>query len=213
MARTNRMRTRAKAQMPMVLLTLLSILQALALELLWAYVREHEQLMEVTWAAALLWTQIFATLLGVLLIWLLYSSLVMRFRWVPTTSDTLYPFVIGILQFVLIATLGVATLGRWFVVLAILFAVTTAAVQMVLRRARLAGENEDWFANFSPATLRDYYPVIGVVALLAGIGVLLDVTDHRGWFAALALLVANAALGHQMYANHLFWKRSMAASV
>jgi len=34
---TNRMRARAKARMPMVLLTRLSIVQALAMELLWGH--------------------------------------------------------------------------------------------------------------------------------------------------------------------------------
>jgi hypothetical protein len=205
------MRTRAKAQMPMVLLTLLSILQALALELLWDYVREQEHLIEASWSSALSWAQVTATVLGILVIWLYYSSMVMRFRWVPSTSDTLYPFVIGILQFVLIETMGPATLGHWFVVLGILFAVTSGALQLVLRRARLDGENDDWFENFSPATLRDFYPVIAIAAFLMGLGVVLAITGHQGWFAGLALFAANAALGHQMYQSHLFWERSMAS--
>jgi hypothetical protein len=209
MARTNRMRTRAKAQMPMVLLTLLSILQALALELLWGYVREQEHLIEASWSAALSCAQVIATLLGILVIWIYYSSMVMRFRWVPSTSDTLYPFLIGILQFMLIETLGLETLGHWFVVLGILFAVTSGALQLVLRRARLDGENDDWFGSFSPATLRDFYPVIGIAALLVGLGVALAITGHQGWFAGLALLAANAALGYQMYLSHQFWERSM----
>jgi hypothetical protein len=204
------MRARAKAQMPSVLLTLLSILQALALELLWGYVRETDYLYERTWLAVLAWTQIAATLAGVLLIWILYSNMVMRFRWVPTTGDTLYPFVIGILQFVLIATLGPDRLGRWFVILGILFAITSGALHLVFRRARLDGENEDWFANIPRATLRDFYPAIGVVAALVGFGIALGATGNHGVFAFGALLVANGALLHQMYASHRYWQISMA---
>jgi len=195
--------------MPSVLLTLLSILQALALELLWAHVNEHEYLYEASWLALLGWVQIAATLVGVFLIWLLYSSMVMRFRWVPMTSDSLYPFIIGILQFVLIAALGPDRLGWWFVGLGVLFGATSAALQMVLRRARLDGENDEWFARIAPATWRDFYPVMGVVGMLTMIGIALGVTGHQGPLALLALLAANAVLLYQMYLNHMFWKRSM----
>jgi hypothetical protein len=203
------MRARAKSHMPSVLLTLLSILQALALELLWSHVKEHDYLLEPTWLALLGWVQIGATLVGVFLIWLLYSSMVMRFRWVPTTSDSLYPFFIGILQFILIAALGPDRLGWWFATLGVLFGVTSAALQMVLRRARLDGENDEWFAQIPRATWRDFYPVMAVVGLLVTAGVLLGATGHQGVLALLALLTATLALLHQMYLNHTFWKRSM----
>lgn len=205
----NRMRARAKAHMPMVLLTLLSILQALALELLWGHIRASDYLTEPTWTAFVAWVQIGTTLLGVLLIWLLYSSMVMRFRWVPSTSDSLYPFAIGILQFVMIAALGPQWLGYWFVTLGVLFGVTSAAMQIVLRRARLDGENDEWFGSIAPATLRDFYPVMAIVGVLVGFGAALWVTGHQGIFALAALLVAAVALGYQMYFNHLFWTRSM----
>jgi hypothetical protein len=210
MPRNSLVRARAKAHMPMVLLTLLSILQALALELLWTHIREHGYLMTATWEAALSWLQIAATLFGVLLIWLLYSGMVMRFLWVPTTSDTLYPFVIGILEFVLIAVLGPDGLAVWFVVLAALFGITTLALQFVLRRARLDGENDEWFEGIPPATLRDFYPVITVVATLAGLGIALGVSGHQGLLAVVALLVAIGAIAHQLYLHNLFWSRSMA---
>lgn len=209
MPSSNEMRARAKAQMPTVLLTLLSILQALALELIWTHVREHDYLLAPSWVALISWVQIVATLLGVLLIWVAYANNVMRFRWVPTTGDSLYPFLIGILELVLIATLGPEWLGYWFVILGVLFATTAAALQMVFRRARLDGENDEWFATIPPATLRDFYPVMGVVGLLVGLGILLGLSGHRGVFALAALIVATAALVHQLFMNHWFWKRSM----
>ncbi len=63
----SRMRQRAKAHMPMVLLTLLSIIQALAPELTWEHIREQPYLLELTLTAALGWLQIATTLLGILL--------------------------------------------------------------------------------------------------------------------------------------------------
>ena len=60
MPRNSLVRARAKAQMPTVLLTLLSILQALALELLWTHIREHGYLMTTSWGAALSWQDLAA---------------------------------------------------------------------------------------------------------------------------------------------------------
>ena len=82
----NPLRTRAKDHLPTVLLTLLSIVQAFSLELMWAHVTTHDDLYRWSFITLLSWVQIFATFLGVLVIWLIYASLVMRFRWVPTTS-------------------------------------------------------------------------------------------------------------------------------
>ena len=51
-----------------VLLTLLSIVQALALELIWSHLHEVDYLFEVSLTAAIAWLQIGATLLGIVLI-------------------------------------------------------------------------------------------------------------------------------------------------
>jgi hypothetical protein len=48
----------------MVLLTLLSIVQALALELLWSHVRESVYLFDMSWTALLTWIQVGTTFLG-----------------------------------------------------------------------------------------------------------------------------------------------------
>jgi hypothetical protein len=104
-------RDRAKEHLPMVLLTLLSIVQALALELLWSYVRESTYLFEMTWTALLTWIQVGTNFIGIVVIWIVYASTAMRFRWIPTTSDSVYPFFIGLLEFILIETLAPAYMG------------------------------------------------------------------------------------------------------
>ena len=110
----NPMRNRVKEHFPTVLLTLLSIVQALALELLWSALQETRPLFELTWTALTGWTQITATVLGIVLIWVVYASNAMRFRWVPTTSDSVYPFFIGLMEFMQIEYLGTENLGQWF---------------------------------------------------------------------------------------------------
>jgi hypothetical protein len=203
------MRARAKAHMPMVLLTLLSIIQALALELTWQHVQDHDYLFDPSFSALLSWVQIGATLLGILLIWLLYSSMVMRFRWVPTTGDSTLPFVIGLIEFTLIATLEPAHIGWWFVTMAVLFGVTHWSIHLIMRRARLDGENDAFFAQVAPASLRDFYPTFIAIAALAGTGLLLGITGHRGGVALLGVLGATTAIAYQLYLNTLFWRRSM----
>jgi hypothetical protein len=203
-------RNRAREHLPTVLLTLLSIVQALALELLWGQIRELEYLYEPTLGAIIGWLAIASTLGGILLIWLNYASTVMRFVWVPSTSDSVFPFLIGVLEFAMIDSLGRGELGVWFVLLALIFVVVTVANHMIYRRAREDGSNEEWFGNVERASLSDFYPVGGIAGGLSLFGVyflLGGATD--GWIALLAILVAAGILGYQMHVTHDFWRRSM----
>ena len=205
----NDMRTRAKDHLPSVLLTLLSIMQALALELLWDHIHEHDYLYQESWTAVLGWVEIGATLLGVVLIWLIYTSMAMRFRWVPTTADSVFPFLIGIIEFMMIAALGVDRLGLWFLALALIFGAMTWVSQVIMRRARLDGENDAFFTSVSPATPRDFVASIATVTALAGSGIYLLLSRDQGWFALVALLVASISLGVQFWLNDRYWRRSM----
>jgi hypothetical protein len=134
-------RTRAKDQLPSVLLTLLSIIQALAIELLWTRLHETPYLWEAGWSSVIGWTQVAAMLLGIFQIWLFYTSLVMRFRWVPSIRDSALPFVIGILEFTLIDLMGSAYFPAWFCTLALIFGVSVWTGQTIFRRARQDPEN------------------------------------------------------------------------
>lgn len=205
----NNMRSRAKKQMPMVLLTLLSIIQALALELLWVHVTESPDLMSWSWFSLLHWIQIVVTLLGIILIWLLYSSMTMRFSWVPTSGDSVVPFGIGILEFTLIALLGVAHLGFWFATFAALFVVSHWAMQSILRRARSDGDNDDYFSSVPPARFRDFLPALVIVTTLLLVGLALGLTGHTGIFALAALLLAACAITHQIHLCAERWRRAM----
>ena len=94
-------RERAKEHFPSVLLTLLSIIQALALELLWNRLRGNDYFWDGGISAVVGWTQAAVLLLGIFQVWLFYTSIVMRFRWVPTTRDAVIPFVMGALELLL----------------------------------------------------------------------------------------------------------------
>ena len=202
----NAMRDRAKEHFPTVLLTLLSIVQALALELLWSHLHEVDYLSELSWIAILSWVQIAATFLGIILIWVVYVSNVMRFRWVPATSESVFPFLIGLVEFMLIETLGPGDIGLWLTLLALVFALMNWVSWASMRRARLDAENDAFFSTLAPATLRDFYPAIAIVVGLASAGVYMLISGDRGLVAMLALLAANGVLVWQFRDAARYWE-------
>lgn len=202
-------RNRATDQLPMVLLTLLSIVQALALELLWDHLRQRLDLYDYSWFALLGWLQIAASLMVIILIWLTYSGMVMRFRWVPSTADSILPFFVGLIEFLMIDMMGPDNLGVWMVILAIVFATMIVVSHKVMQRARLDPANRSWFERYSPATLRDFRPHIVVITSLALIGGWLWQSGNYGWPALCALIATHAVLGYEAYRSAQFWNQSM----
>ena len=193
----------------MVLLTLLSIVQALALELLWAHINERTDLYVSGTAAIVGWLQVIVVLTGLILIWLIYAATVMRFRWIPSVSDSVWPFLIGMMEFVLVGTMGVDNLAEWFFVMALLFGVLTGVIHSIMRRARRDADNDEFFAAFEPASLQSFYPNIAVVSGFCLLGTYFWWSDNEGWIAFMALL---ATLGAQLYQGLMlarFWAISM----
>jgi len=207
----NTIRNRAKEQLPVVLLTLLSIVQALALELLWGYLTEEPSLYEAGWPAVVGWVQVATTFLGILLIWLIYASNVMRFRWVPSTADSVFPFVIGVVEFTLIRAMGPDHLGPWFFTMALTFAIATLASHLSYRQARADEENDEFFRTIAPATLRDFLPSFVNVTVQVALGFYFLLSGQQGWPALLALGLLAASMLYQMYLTDYFWRRSVGA--
>lgn len=204
----NQTSRRAKANFPTVLLTLLSIVQAFALELMWTHINEHAYLYELSFVSVLSWLQIVATLLGVLLIWLIYSDLVLRLSWLPTTTDAIFPFVVGILEFVQIGILGPTTIGPWFLLLAILFSAMAWISQATMKRARQDQDNVDFFKNVEPASWNDHLVTIIPVLTLSIVGMLIWLLNDQGWFSLIALALAVILLSYQIRMNHIFTQSS-----
>jgi len=203
------MRTRAKEHLPHVLLTLLSIIQALALELFWSEIQELKGLYELSWYSISLWGQVAATFMGILVIWVLYATTVMRFKWVPGISDSVVPFFVGLLQFILIESLGLATAGIWFFSLATILAVMYGESHLIMRRARRDPDNAEFFQQINPAGIADLIQPVAIVIVVFSLGVyvtfvpLSPIVTGLGFAASLLLLI-----GHLVFMG-MFWKRSM----
>ena len=203
-------RERVKEHFPTVLLTLLSIVQALALELLWAHLHEADYLYEWSWFAALAWGQIIATLSSLILIWVVYAGNVMRFRWVPAIGDSVVPFAIGLMEFMMIETLHPDQLGHWLIYLGIVYAAMTWTSHIIMVRARQEPDNHAYFSKMARAQRRDFVPEILLVCSFAGIGIVISLSHNTGWIAMLAVCLTNGILLWRFYGTAEFWNRSIA---
>lgn len=203
------MRDRAKEHFPMVLLTLLSIVQALALELLWSHISEADYLLTQSWTALMAWIQIASTFIGLILIWVVYAANTMRFRWVPVTSDSVYPFIIGIFEFMLVETLDPGESGQWLVLMSVIFAVMVRVSHRSMQRARLDKDNDNFFKDYDRATTRDFAPQITTVSVMALAGVYVWISEDRGAFTLIAVLATLAILVWQFYMTSVFWQRTV----
>jgi hypothetical protein len=135
----------------------------------------------------------------------------MRFDWTPSTADSVYPFLIGLLQFVQIEMLGPELLGQWTILVAIIFLVMVLVTHFMMRRARLNGDNGGFFDDVASATMRNFLPQITVVILLLMGGLYVSITGDVGVHSILLLIAVLAVLVHQYVSTTLFWNRSMQA--
>ena len=205
----NLIRKRAQEHFPTVLLTLLSIVQALALELLWEHIQETEYLFQTTQQAFVSWVQISTTLFGMVLIWVAYASNAMRFRWTPSTADSVYPFIIGLLEFIQIEMLTPGMVGQWVIIMAIIFGIMVLVSHLTMRSARLSGDNGDFFENVGPATLKDFYPQIAIIIMLIVGGVYVWLSENNGIFSYLLIAAILALLLWQYISAAKFWNSSV----
>ena len=205
----NPMRSRAKEHFPMVLLTLLSIVQALALELLWSNVLHASYLFEVNWQAGLAWLQLTAAFMGLVLIWVFYASNAMRFRWVPGTSDSVYPFVIGLLEFMMIETLGPDNVGWWLILMAVIFASMVWIAHSTMRRARADADNQMFFDGLAPAELADFYPHIAAVTVIMVAGLYVRLSGNVGIVATFSMILVLLVLTWQFIIIARLWERTV----
>jgi len=202
-------RDRARKTFPSVLLTLLSIVQAVALEKLWEQSRLRLDLFDVSWLTVINWLQLTATLLVIIFIWLSYVGLVMRFRFTPLLSDLILPFFVGLFEFLLIEITSPGRLGIWFIVLAIISTIITYIRHSLFRRARRDPENREFFDVVPAATFRDHLARIIPTALCALIGVWLWISGDESWLAFIAILFVLIGITIQIHVAAKYWRLSM----
>ena len=116
---------------------------------------------------------------------------------------------VGLIEFLMIDLMGVENIGRWLIVLAVVFATMTIASHKVFRRARTDPANSTWFDNYSPATLRDFAPPIFVTSLFLVLGIWQWNSGFDGWLAICSMLASHLVLAIETYNATRFWNQSM----
>jgi hypothetical protein len=201
---------RAKDMLPSVLLTLASIIQALALEVLWNRAMTAEHLWHEGPDLWIGWLQVAAMMQLIVLVWVFYAHQVLRLSWVPSLRDSVFPFALGVGEFTLCAMLSPEQLHRWFYVLAALFVFAQFAVYSTFARAEKEPENAWFFEDFPTGVWIRHGPGAITVALFVGLGLLVGAFGPTGAAALSAVLVANVVMALQLLLQRIYWNRSLA---
>jgi hypothetical protein len=200
---------RAKDLLPAIILTVLSMIQALALELLWSRIEGSDFLWQLDPAGIIGWLQLLVMLSGILLIWVMQVSFVLRFTWLPSLEDAVLPFFIGLLEFIMIDLSAPEFLGIWFVVLAAVFSVATAGSHLTMRQARRDPANDYFFSQIGAASLGDYKGSIAVAIMLCAFGLLIWLSGNHALLSIVALLIALLALLFRFHQVRHYWMHSL----
>jgi len=191
---------------PSVMFTVLSMVQALALALLWSRFIEASDDWSMSWESAAFALQILAALLGLLQIWLFYISIVIRLVWVPSIFDSAIPFGLGIVEFAMVELTQPGMLPGWLCAVALLAGSTFASGQWVFARARREPENEEFFKTISPATRRDLIPA---PLVMLGLAILVMVLGEQPELAVFAVSAVIVIIARQTNSTRSFWNRTM----
>ena len=147
--------------------------------------------------------------LGVLQIWVMYTTMVMGFVWQPYLRDSILPFIIGIQEFLLISLIGEEFSVWWLYVLASVFATANWVMHNSLKRARQEPQNAQFFANLQPATLRDFLPAISIISVFLILGIIVSITGNRSWLPLGAIVIAIVVLMVQIRGVRKLWRSLM----
>ena len=199
---------RARQLVPTIMLTVLSMIQALALEFYWAQAAQPELLWSGGWPAVIAWLQVLAVLDGILLIWVFYVSAVLRFSWLPSLEDTLMPFLIGVVEFAMIELMHPDDIALWLLLMAAAFALTVGSGHMTITRASRDPANAYYFDQARPLNWGNYRESIITISLLVIFGISLLFIDSLV-LSLLALAVTLAALTYQLLQARLYWMHSL----
>jgi len=201
--------SRAKDLLPQVLLTLISIVQALALEVLWSSVNSQAHLWAPGPSRWIGWLQVAATLEIIVLVWLFFVHLLLRFRWVPTVRDSVMPFVFGVGEFTAAQMLGAEYLAHWFFLIAALFSFAQWATVGSFRVARQDPDNDWYFHRLPEGREIVHTPWLVTVSVFLGFGTWIAIAGPTGAVAMVGIVSVNVIVLLQLFMQHFFWTRSL----
>jgi hypothetical protein len=206
-----RVRTQAKDLFPTVYLTLISIIQALALETLWSDLVQLDHIWTWNITAVIGWLQIGAVFELIFIVWLTYAHTIMQVRWVVSVRDSMIPFALGLVEFALAALIHPDKVHMWCYTLALGSVIGTWASIATRRAARSESDNADLIRALGlsrPVQEHRLYIAAGALGLLAGL--LVGWHGGSGWVALSVVALVNLGLIVLIVMEAAFWRRSIA---
>ena len=130
----------------------------------------------------------------------------------PTTTDSVFPFLVGLVQFLMIEIMGAERFALWIIVLAITFGALVAIEHRAMKRARMDEANREFFDQYAPATIKDFVPQIIMVATFLVAGIWMQFSGYLGWVRVVVLVGVFVALGYEIHKTVTYWKDSMGSN-
>jgi hypothetical protein len=146
--------------------------------------------------------QIGSLFLGIVVTWVMYATLVLRFAWVPRFTDLVFPFVIGLLEFLLAATLVPERAAAYLALLAVIFLVASGSTFGVY--GVLVGEGTVPEAPLR-RKLRSYFPAAAAVVTLFVCSGVTSAAGPGSTAAFVCMLAACTGLLAQLLTFRHYW--------
>jgi hypothetical protein len=182
--------------------TLVSVVQAIALEVLVSRVGELGVGLEMNWQAAIVWLEIVLLGLTVFYVWVSYTLLVTMAQWVLRVFDFAAAFSVGIVQFVSIRWIGIETIRPFFAMVLVGFVAGALISYSNTRAAAARPENEAVMSALPSLRISGLLAVVGLLGL---VGVAAGPEPSALLF--LTLLLCNAFLLTALLQWFSWWNR------
>lgn len=200
-------REKALTQFPAMYITLVSVVQAIALEALAARAIAVAPGFDLQGTAALVWLEILLFGQTVFYVWISYTLLVTLAQWVLRVFDFAAAFAVGVMQFVAIEFIGMDSVVGFLVVVGLGFVMGGWISHSNIGAAARSAGNEDVIGILPRGRLTFLLVAVG---LLAGMGVLMSRLGAGAWPIAFILFGCNAILLIAQLQWFAWWRRALA---
>ena len=200
-------REKALSQFPAMYVTLVSVVQAIALEALVSRVSEVGPLSMAGWDVALLWLEI--GLLGqtIFYVWVSYTLLVTLAQWVFRIFDFGSAFAVGVFQLVAIGWVGPQTIKPFFLMVSVGF---FSGAWISLSNTGAAAGREENRKTMELLPRRAIVVLLTLVGMLGLVGLVVgDVHRYGPVPASILLVIANGLLLLAQLKWFRWWERVM----
>jgi hypothetical protein len=153
----NRIRQKAIDQFQGAYLAIISVVQGTALGFLVNKVFAEQSL---TSQSLEIWVLFSLTLFVIIILWHEYFMGTTAMPFVPGLFDSMYPFLLGVTEFMLISTIDPKEISSWFLIMAILFIAAFFGLLNMYTKAKKEDQNKEVFKKLGRLTVMTQWSTI-----------------------------------------------------